>query len=313
MVFYKCEKCNKEFSQKSNYTSHINRKKSCIINDNNIIDNNINDNNINTNTNNIYKCEKCNKEFNKKFNYLSHINKKNPCNSNDLIKENKILLDKIKKLEKVQKTNIVLKNINIGLEKENIQLKAENEKINELYNNLLNKCITNSNTNNTTTNNNNTTNNNSNNITNNIIKIKLVNFGQEDYTKLTKEEQNNILKYSNRSIFNLIKCLHINDKLPQYKNICIKNLRGKGGYLFENNKWNHLNYDVLLMMLFNRKFSDLNKILDENSNENICKFYKDNIQKLIENYDDNNVEFIKKNKDNIINLLYNNTKNYKIE
>jgi hypothetical protein len=67
------------------------------------------------------------------------------------------------------------------------------------------------------------------------------------------------------------------------------------------------------MMLFNRKFSDLNKILDENSNENICKFYKDNIQKLIENYDDNNVEFIKKNKDNIINLLYNNTKNYKIE
>ena len=29
--------------------------------------------------------------------------------------------------------------------------------------------------------------------------------------------------------------------------------------------------------------------------------------------DDNNVEFIKKNKDNIINLLYNNTKNYKIE
>ena len=90
---------------------------------------------------------------------------------------------------------------------------------------------------------------------------------QEDYTKLTKEEQNNILKYSNRSISNLIKCLHINDKLPQYKNICIKNLRGKGRYLFENNKWNHLNYDVLLIMLFNRKFSDLNKILDENNNE----------------------------------------------
>jgi Glu-tRNA(Gln) amidotransferase subunit E-like FAD-binding protein len=121
------------------------------------------------------------------------------------------------------------------------------------------------------------------------------------------------LKYSNRSISNLIKCLHINDKLPQYKNICIKNLRGKGGYLFENNKWTHLNYDVLLMMLFNRKFSELNKILNENDNENISKFYQDNIQKLIENYYDNNDEFIKKNKDNIINFLYNNTKNYKIE
>jgi len=291
MVLYKCEKCNKEFNQKSNYTSHISRKKSCILDDN------IKDNIINIETNIIlYKCEKCNKEFNKKFNYLSHINKKNPCNSNDLIEENKILLDKIKKLEKIQKTNIVLKNNNIQLEKENIQLKTENEKINELYNNLLNKCISNNTTNNSN-NNSNSNNTTTNNTTNNIIKIKLVNFGQEDYTKLTKEEQNNILKYSNRSISNLIKCLHINDKLPQYKNICIKNLRGKGGYLFENNKWTHLNYDVLLMMLFNRKFSDLNKILDENNNENISKFYQDNIQKLIDNYDENNDEFIKKNKD----------------
>jgi hypothetical protein len=253
----------------------------------------------------LYKCEICNKEFNQKCNYISHINNKNPCNSKDLIKENKILLDKIKELENVQKYNT-------QLEKENIQLKTENEKINELYNNLLNKCISNNTTNNSN-NNSNSNNTTTNNTTNNIIKIKLVNFGQEDYTKLTKEEQNNILKYSNRSISNLIKCLHINDKLPQYKNICIKNLRGKGGYLFENNKWTHLNYDVLLMMLFNRKFSDLNKILDENNNENISKFYQDNIQKLIDNFDENNDEFIKKNKDNIINLLYNNTKNYKIE
>jgi len=293
MVFYKCEKCNKEFNQKSNYMVHINRKKSC---------------NTNENTNIVfYKCEICNKKFNQKCNYLSHINKKNPCNSKDLIKENKILLDKIKELENVHKNNIVL-------EKENIQLKAENEKINELYNNLLNKCITNNTTNNNNSNNITNSNNTTNNTTNNIIKIKLVNFGQEDYTKLTNEEQNNILKYSNRSISNLIKYLHTNDKLSQYKNICIKNLRGKGGYLFENNKWHHLNYDVFLMMLFNKKISDLDKILSENeTNENINKFYKDNIQKLIENYDDDNNEFIKKNKDNIINLLYNNTKNYKIE
>jgi uncharacterized C2H2 Zn-finger protein len=275
MVCYKCEKCNKEFNQKSNYMAHINRKKSCNTNDyTNII---------------LYKCEICNKEFNQKCNYISHINNKNPCNSKDLIKENKILLDKIKELENVQKYNT-------QLEKENIQLKTENEKINELYNNLLNKCISNNTTNNSN-NNSNSNNTTTNNTTNNIIKIKLVNFGQEDNTKLTKEEQNNILKYSNRSISNLIKCLHINDKLPQYKNICIKNLRGKGGYLFENNKWTHLNYDVLLMMLFNRKFSDLNKILDENNNENISKFYQDNIQKLIDNFDENNDEFIKKNKD----------------
>ena len=32
MVCYKCDKCDKEFNQKSNYTAHINRKKSCNIN-----------------------------------------------------------------------------------------------------------------------------------------------------------------------------------------------------------------------------------------------------------------------------------------
>ena len=70
MVFYKCGKCNKEFHQKSNYLSHINRKKSCIVNEN--TNNNTNEDNLNNNTNkdnvnntNIikYKCEKCNKEF----------------------------------------------------------------------------------------------------------------------------------------------------------------------------------------------------------------------------------------------------------
>ena len=98
-IIYKCEKCNKEFNQKSNYTAHINRKKPCIANENIT--------NVNTI---IYKCEKCNKEFNKKFNYLSHINKKNPCNSNDLINQNIKLLDTIKELEE-QKSYLKNKNI----------------------------------------------------------------------------------------------------------------------------------------------------------------------------------------------------------
>ena len=60
-------------------------------------------------------------------------------------------------------------------------------------------------------------------------------------------------------------------------------------------------YSILTKKLFSywcfSKFSDLNKILDENNNENISKFYQDNIQKLIDNFDENNDEFIKKNKD----------------
>ena len=30
MIFYSCEKCNKQFTQKEHYTKHINKKLSCI-------------------------------------------------------------------------------------------------------------------------------------------------------------------------------------------------------------------------------------------------------------------------------------------
>ena len=281
---------------------------------------------FNDNTNIIlYKCEQCNKEFNKKSNYLSHINKKNPCNSNDLIQENKILLDKIKEFDNVQTINAQLKNEIVQLKQINQELKIENNKINE----LLEKCITNKN--NIITNTNTNIINNTNN-TNNIIKIKLVNFGhsrseaarqlargcsriscarQEKYTKLTKEEKQHILKYSKQSMANLIKYLHINDRMPEYKNVCVKNLRGKGGYLYEDNKWMHLNYNILLMILFKNKINDLDKILAENENINISS--SKNIQGLIDNYTDDMDTFIKNNKEAIINMLYNHTKNYKIE
>jgi uncharacterized C2H2 Zn-finger protein len=285
MVFYKCDKCNKEFNQKCNYISHINKKTPCIDTneDKNII---------------IYKCDKCNKEFKKKFNYITHINRKIPCDGID--HENNQLLLKVKELE----------NKLLELEQENnikqnkiILLEEENKKINELYNNLLDKCIKN-NSNNIITNTN-TVNNN-----NNTINITLKNFGNENYTKLTNEEQIKILKSNKQCVSNLIKCLHINDRLPEYKNICIKNLRGKGGYLYEGNKWLHCNFENLLIILFKNKINDLEKIL--NSNEGLISFNNNYIQNLIENYTDDMDTFIKNNKDNIINMLYNNTKNYKI-
>ena len=286
MVFYKCEKCNKEFNQKCNYISHINKKNSCVNTneDKNII---------------IYKCEKCNKEFNRKSNYINHINRKFSCNGIDL--ENNELLLKIKELESKLLTIETEKTF---FQNEIVKIKEENIKINELYNNLLDKFIKNNNniiTNNT---------NNTNNINNNIINITLTNFGNEKYTKLTNDEQIRILKSNKQCIANLIKFLHINDRLPEYKNICIKNLRGEGGYFYEGNKWLHCNFENLLMILFKNKINDLEKIL--NCNEGLLNYNNNYIQNLIENYTDDMDTFIKNNKDNIINMLYNNTKNYKI-
>jgi hypothetical protein len=274
MINYVCEKCNKEFNKKSNYIKHINRKNPCIKEEINSI---------------TYKCKKCNKEFDKKLNYTNHINKNKDCSIIDLQEKYSNLEIECQQLKQI-----------------NQELKIENNKINE----LLEKCITNKNNIITNTNTNIINNNNTNN-TNNIIKIKLVNFGQEKYTKLTKEEQQHILKYSKQSMANLIKYLHINDRMPEYKNVCVKNLRGKGGYLYEGNKWMHLNYNILIMMLFKNKINDLDKILTENENINISS--SKNIQDLIDNYTDDMDTFIKNNKENIINMLYNHTKNYKIE
>ena len=110
MVFYKCNKCNKEFNQKCNYMSHINKKFSCISTneEKNII---------------IYKCDKCNKEFNQKCNYIAHINRKISCDGIDS-KNNQLLL-KIKELE----------NINKELIQDDIISKRENRTLKELLNN----------------------------------------------------------------------------------------------------------------------------------------------------------------------------------
>ena len=64
-------------------------------------------------------------------------------------------------------------------------------------------------------------------------------------------------------------------------------------------------------MIFSKKICNLNNILNNNEELNIS--YIKDVQKLIDNYDDNSDVFIKRYKENIINLLYNYTKNYKIE
>jgi uncharacterized C2H2 Zn-finger protein len=152
MVFYICNKCNKEFNRKCNYINHINRKFTCnkilVTNTDNLIVENIITNDSNfvcestiTHKKN-YKCEKCYKEFNKKSNYIAHINKKNSCTSNNLIDENKILLYKIKKLENkiinITEENDILKitekNDILKITEEKDVLKRENIKLNELLN-----------------------------------------------------------------------------------------------------------------------------------------------------------------------------------
>jgi uncharacterized C2H2 Zn-finger protein len=248
MVLYTCEKCNKEFNQKSNYLKHINRKKPCISNESNII---------------IYKCEKCNKDFNYKTSYLYHINKINSCytvNFEEKCNSLEIELINLKKdLELLTNKNIIL----------------ENE--NKTLNNLVNKCLEN---NKTIKTNNTTNNNNTNNINNTInnINVNLVPFGMENLDDLTPEEKKTIL---NAGMFCSVMCakkLNCNPRLPQYQNIAFTNLRSNDAKIYDKDKtWKTVDKEDLFETVIPRRIDDVN-LLIENEDIKISP-YMDNLVK----------------------------------
>jgi uncharacterized C2H2 Zn-finger protein len=236
MVSYKCEKCNKEFNQKSNYIKHINRKNTCISVDNNII---------------IYKCEKCNKEFNHKTSYLYHINKINSCNDINL-------------QEKCNNLEIELFNLKKDFELlVNKNKELENE--NELYKNLVDKCLINNKTKNNKTiknSNNNTTNNTMNNTINNI-NVNLVPFGMENLDDLTLEEKTNILNSGFLCYVVCTKKINCNPRLPQYHNISFTNLRSNDAKIYDKDKtWRTVDKEDLFETVILRRLDDVNNILE---------------------------------------------------
>jgi len=214
---YTCNLCNKEFNQKSHYSVHINRKFSCI-NNSVIINDDINNHPQNSskilkNSSKIlknsgisttiindviktYKCEYCNKSYTRSDNFKRH--------QLQFCKEKEIKLSEVE--NKIETLNEELKH----MAKENNELK---KLINT--NPKCKKIITNNTTN--------TTNNNANNIIqnqqNNNINIKMVNFGDEDINKLTEEEILSILTSKSKAFVNLIKAIHLNERLPLNANI----------------------------------------------------------------------------------------------
>lgn len=76
MTIYRCDRCLKEFGQKSHYTKHINKKNKCPSNAVNICG--LTD----IQQCSKYQCERCLKEFGQKSHYTVHQSKKIPCADN---------------------------------------------------------------------------------------------------------------------------------------------------------------------------------------------------------------------------------------
>ena len=106
------------------------------------------------------------------------------------------------------------------------------------------------------TNNNNTNTNNSHNVnnlhnTNNANQIQqanqiqniqqqnnisLIDFGNEDISKLTDEEILSSLNSTTKAFVNFCRLIHANERLPQYSNVFYRNLRSKFINVLEDSK-----------------------------------------------------------------------------
>ena len=253
MVLYICNKCNKNFTRKQSYEIHINRKKTCIT-----------ENNINK----IINLEDKTKNLEDKTKNLEEDNNKLEDSNRQLEVDN----------AKLEKDNIQLKDKNRQLEVDNIQLKdriKELESENKTLNNLVNKCFENNKTIKTKTNNNTT--NNINNTINNI-NVNLVPFGMENIDDLTTEEKKIIL---NSGMFCSVMCakkLNCNPRLPQYHNISFTNLRSNDAKIYDKDKtWKTVDKEDLFETVIPRRIDDVN-LLIENEDIKISP-YMDNLVK----------------------------------
>ena len=228
-------------------------------------------------------CKFCNKEFKNKQNKWEH--QKKHCKNKILIEDNKI----------------------IKLEKENLEIKNELNKINELLklckihpktlqkinNQLINKTFIN----------NGFINNTVNNKTVNIVK-----FGTEELHKiLSQSEILNILNKKMCSLEESIKMIHFNDSKPEFKNIYITNLKDQYAYIYNGNRFIAVLKADILEELVDNHFENIEYSADE---------YKEKLQpktlevldKFIEKMNNEDTEF----QDKQHKKLYPNFKSYTI-
>jgi hypothetical protein len=286
---YKCDRCLKEFTQKSNFDVHMNRKKTCLmINKDDFTSKTINPPkllpnppkllpnppkllpnppkllpnppkllpnhpkdliciNINNSDNfKSYICKKCNLIFTRSDNLKRHINKSCKIIEDANIEE--IIDDKIEKIVD-EKTEIKIEIINIknklnNLMEENKHLKKQLVKSFKGRNNITNNQIIQ-------------------NQQNNNIQIKMVSFGDEDINKLTEDEIHSILTSKSKAFINLIKAIHLNERLPEYNNLLINNLRSDYCSIIEDNKLVIKNKNKTLTYLIDMRLSDLRDLINQ--------------------------------------------------
>jgi uncharacterized C2H2 Zn-finger protein len=298
MSIHQCIKCNKEFKQKIDYSRHINRKRPCIEENNNILINNgliidekgisskippkyseilqnsskippISSNVLEKSSTMLHMDEYDNK------NIVNNYKKCNYCHKeftrvDNLIRHINQNRCKMKEMIEEQNKNkdimieLLVKELEVKYDEKttNIEIKYK-EQIDELKNTIicLETKINKSNKKIITNSNNTNTNTNSNN-TNNII----IQFGQENTTELLNP--NEIAKIINRgycAIQESVKQTHFNKRLPQLHNIYVSDKKFKHGLKYSDGKFELQDLNTLVNDLIDNHRNNIDEYLEINN------------------------------------------------
>lgn len=286
MVEYICPNCLKKFDHKSSFKRHINRKFKCKKkneNKNEKINHPLeNENGINIPNMECLddnRCEFCLKDYSTKFNLNKHLKK---CKL-------KIDIDMKEELFQLLKLDL-----NKDLEKQNLYLKYQ---INKLQKELNNERTTNI-TNNNYTNINNT---NCNNKTINILA-----YDKTDLSHITDKDYENIMKKCYQSVPSLIEKAHFDPTKPENKNIYISNIKQKFIMIYNGDKWTLGNQEQTLDNLYENSSNILEDKI-ENWEMNKFKYDKLAVERFYKFLDNKDKDTTKNEiKDEIKLILYNN-------
>ena len=287
MVIYICKNCNKEFDHKSTYIRHINRKHKCKEN----VDNNENIVNYSLSGTGFPKQEY--EKINNRCDYCQHVYS-TKYNLNKHQKNCKIKQDFIVKEELFQLLKLEINKNNKDLEKQNLFLKLQINKLQKELN--INKTT-------------NITNHNYTSISNTNCNNKTINilaYEKTDLSHLTDKDFENIMKKCYKSVPTLIEKTHFNPLKPENKNIYISNIKQNFIMKYNGDKWILGNQDETLNDLYENSSNILEDKL-ENWETNKFKYDKIAVEKFYKFLDNKDKDNIKNGiKDEIKLILYNN-------
>jgi hypothetical protein len=272
-----CKICYKEYASASSLCNHNNKFHSELLkkkSDNSLkkSDNSLKKSDNNFNNQKQYNCRFCNKEYTNKQSRWSHEQK---CINKDDIDELKNIINELK-----QQFASILK------EKGRVHHKTL-QKINNQVSNTINGNVNNG----------------------TIINNTYVKFGDVSYEKIFDEKE--ILSILNKQYMSLeegITKIHFNEKLPEYSNVFITNLKDPLSYIFNGKAFITVKKHDMLNELIDTHINEINLSYDKMKNKIIPK-HADRIENFLQKLNDIDTKY----KDPENDRVYSNYKAYKMD